>query len=300
MKTLLSVLKHLHEVAHDGGEKLIEDAMCTEKSIELKDGHGLNDAQDINTSYDKNKAIHELHETDEEIIKSIEHLKSTGFFKGTKSLKELVRKCLEPYENRKIEVGNHEIDPKKIIKILEENNITTAVVSYKDMLFCPSDVEMWKKYSPREMERLIFYAFPRTRAKMALEQIAHIIGRPVLTEKGNYKRNKYTKYHFEDYKINDPDGLHARPASQVAAVANRYENLDIWIRTKSREANAKSIMSLLILEAKKDVLRVLCKPANESFYRELGSIPFRDKTLFSRINYSPVTQHKSQACRALP
>lgn len=284
MRTLLSILKHLHEVAHEGGEKLIEDAMCTDKSIELKEGHGLNDAQDINASYNKNKAIHELHETDEEIIKSIEDLRSNGFFKGTTSLKERVRKCLEPYENRKIEVGNGEIYPKKIIKVLEENNITTAVVSYKDILFCPSDAEMWKKCSPKEMERLIFYAFPRTRAKKALEHIAHIIGKPVLTKKGNYKRNKYTKYHSEDYKINDPYGLHARPASQVAAVANRYENQDIWIRTKSREANAKSIMSLLILEAKKDVLRVLCKPANESFYRELELIPFQDKTLFSKIN----------------
>jgi|GEM_PF-3362639 phosphotransferase system HPr (HPr) family protein len=284
MKTLLSILEHLHEVAHDGGEKLIADAVYTKSAIKIKGGHGLNDAQDINISYDKNKAIHDLHETDEEIIASIEHLRNKGYFKGTKSLKERIKKCLEPYENRKIEAGKEEIDPNKIIRVLKENNITTAVVSYKDVLFCPNDAEMWKKYSPKYMERLIFYAFPRTRAKKALEEIAPIIGTPVLTRGGNYKRNKYTKYHSENYKINAPDGLHARPSAQIVTLANRYENLDIWIRTKSREANAKSIMSMLILEAKKDILKILCKPASESFYRDLESITYAEgKPLLTRV-----------------
>lgn len=284
MKTLLSILEHLHEVAHEGGEKLVADAVYSKSSIKLKGGHGLNDAQDINTSYDKNRAIHDLHETDEEIIKSIEHLRKEGYFKGARSLKERIKKSLEPYDNRKIEAGNWEIDYSKIINVLKENNITTAVVSYKDVLFCPNDIEMWKKHSPKYMERLVFYAFPRTRAKKALEEIADIIGKPVVTKEGNYKRNKYTKYHSENYKINSPDGLHARPAAQIVTVANRYENLDIWIRTKTREANAKSIMSVLILEAKKDILKVLCKPANESFYKELESINYAEgKPLFTRL-----------------
>lgn len=280
MKTLLSILKHLHEVAHEGGEKLIADAIYNKSTIRIKKDHGLNMAQDVNVSYDKNKSIHDLHEMDEEIIATIEHLRNTGYFKGTKSVKELTKKCLEPYENRKIEVEKEDIDPKRIIKVLKENKIKTAIVSYKDVLFCPSDAEMWKRHSPKNMERLIFYAFPRTRAKKALEEIAHIIGKPVVTKQGNYKRNKYTKYHAENYKINDPYGLHARPSAQIAAVANQYEDLDIWIRTDNMEANAKSIMSVMVLAAtRKKRLTILFKPAEQSekFYKDLELITYQDK-----------------------
>ena len=50
-------------------------------------------------------------------------------------------------------------------------------------------------------------------------------------------------------KIIDPIGLHARPASVVVQEANKFES-DIKITSNGKEANLKSIMSVLAMGVK--------------------------------------------------
>ena len=51
-------------------------------------------------------------------------------------------------------------------------------------------------------------------------------------------------------KITDPIGLHARPASQMVTIASKFDS-DIKIKTESgKEANLKSIMSVMALGVK--------------------------------------------------
>jgi len=50
--------------------------------------------------------------------------------------------------------------------------------------------------------------------------------------------------------IRESDGLHARPAAELAALAKRFKS-SIVLKHASKEANARSIISLLALGLKK-------------------------------------------------
>ncbi|HEX6797838.1 MAG TPA: HPr family phosphocarrier protein [Ktedonobacterales bacterium] len=49
--------------------------------------------------------------------------------------------------------------------------------------------------------------------------------------------------------IAHPEGLHARPAAEFVKLANRYQ-ASVRVRSNAREANGKSIISILGLGAK--------------------------------------------------
>ena len=49
--------------------------------------------------------------------------------------------------------------------------------------------------------------------------------------------------------INESNGLHARPAAELAAMAKRYKS-NITLTAGSKVANAKSVISLLTLGVK--------------------------------------------------
>lgn len=268
MKKLIDILRHKHDIIHEGESMLLEE-------------HALNMAPRINRSFYRNKQIHDLHEADEEILKSIDRLKNEDEIRESGKLTSIIKLCLEPYENRTIHVERESINHKKIVEILNDYKIKSSVVNYKHWLFCPKDKNMWREHSPGSGERLVFYAHPRKRGAQAIEEIAGVIGSLVAK-----KRKQYTKYHSETYKINDPHGLHARPASEIVKVANQYKDADIWIRTDNKEANAKSIMSMLILEATSDkTVTLLYKPSSksEAFYSNLESIGYGKGRLLKRV-----------------
>ena len=59
-------------------------------------------------------------------------------------------------------------------------------------------------------------------------------------------------------------GLHARPASQVATVANRYP-CEVWLAKDGVSVNAKSVMGLLMLAASRgNRLTLRCAGDQES------------------------------------
>ena len=68
-------------------------------------------------------------------------------------------------------------------------------------------------------------------------------------------------------KITDPIGLHARPASQLVTTASKFES-DITIKTEAgKEANLKSIMSVMALGVKTGETVIITadgKDANEA------------------------------------
>lgn len=53
-------------------------------------------------------------------------------------------------------------------------------------------------------------------------------------------------------KIIDPIGLHARPAAELVQVANKFKSA-ISLKMNDKEANAKSIITIMALGVKKNV-----------------------------------------------
>ncbi len=67
----------------------------------------------------------------------------------------------------------------------------------------------------------------------------------------------------KDIHIINKLGLHARSASKLVSVSSNYLS-DIQITFKNKQVNAKSIMNLLMLAAKKgDVITVICEGEDE-------------------------------------
>jgi len=65
------------------------------------------------------------------------------------------------------------------------------------------------------------------------------------------------------YQIEDPNGMHARPAGQLANFAKRFES-SIRVRYREKEADAKRLLSLMSLGAvHKGELRFLVEGADE-------------------------------------
>lgn len=62
-------------------------------------------------------------------------------------------------------------------------------------------------------------------------------------------------------------GLHARPASQLVALANRFDS-EVWMGRDGQEVNAKSILGVLMLACPKGslvMIRCAGSDADEAF-----------------------------------
>jgi len=54
----------------------------------------------------------------------------------------------------------------------------------------------------------------------------------------------------EEVEITNKVGLHVRPASMLVEIARKFKS-DIWIERDGKEANGKSVLSLLLLSGEK-------------------------------------------------
>ena len=79
-------------------------------------------------------------------------------------------------------------------------------------------------------------------------------------------------------KIKNPQGLHARPASNFVRIANRFES-DIEVKKGPERVNGKSIMGLLMLAASEgSVIEIeISGPDAEAALRELEAFLTNDK-----------------------
>ncbi len=79
-------------------------------------------------------------------------------------------------------------------------------------------------------------------------------------------------------KITNPQGLHARPASNFVKIANRYES-EILVKKGSESVSGKSIMSLMTLAANHgSILEIeVSGPDAEAAMKEIESFLTNDK-----------------------
>ena len=45
-------------------------------------------------------------------------------------------------------------------------------------------------------------------------------------------------------------GLHATPAALIVRIVNKFPNIDVWVRCGDEQVSGKSIMGLMMLEAR--------------------------------------------------
>src|SRR3972149_4188851 len=57
-------------------------------------------------------------------------------------------------------------------------------------------------------------------------------------------------------KISNSNGMHARPATKFAEIANKYSS-EIHVRTKNKEVEGKSVIDLLTLGAENGTEKVI-------------------------------------------
>ena len=62
-------------------------------------------------------------------------------------------------------------------------------------------------------------------------------------QKGTFSMIEFT------YTVQDPNGMHARPAGRLATVAKQFLS-DVRVRTEEKEADAKRLLALMSLGAK--------------------------------------------------
>ena len=60
----------------------------------------------------------------------------------------------------------------------------------------------------------------------------------------------------KSFVIKNQYGIHARPARMIVEEASKFRS-DVWLSKNGEEINAKSIMGILMLEARKDTELVL-------------------------------------------
>jgi len=60
----------------------------------------------------------------------------------------------------------------------------------------------------------------------------------------------------KSFIIQNQYGIHARPARMIVEEASKFRS-DVWLSKNGEEINAKSIMGILMLEARKDTELVL-------------------------------------------
>ncbi|MDR2201007.1 MAG: HPr family phosphocarrier protein [Puniceicoccales bacterium] len=47
-------------------------------------------------------------------------------------------------------------------------------------------------------------------------------------------------------------GLHATPAALIVKILNKYPKIEVWVRNVNEQVNGKSIMGLMMLEARRN------------------------------------------------
>ena len=79
--------------------------------------------------------------------------------------------------------------------------------------------------------------------------------------------------HQGEHEIINPLGLHARAASKLVAVANRWD-AEVWVGREGQEVNAKSILGVLMLACPKGSVISIRTEGRQSAqaYQELSEL----------------------------
>jgi len=52
-----------------------------------------------------------------------------------------------------------------------------------------------------------------------------------------------------EFVVQNKMGIHARPAAMIVRVANKFNDVDVWVDKDSEQVNGRSIMGLMMLAA---------------------------------------------------
>jgi len=52
-----------------------------------------------------------------------------------------------------------------------------------------------------------------------------------------------------EFTVQNKMGIHARPAAMIVRVANKFNDVDVWVDKDEEQVNGRSIMGLMMLAA---------------------------------------------------
>lgn len=52
-----------------------------------------------------------------------------------------------------------------------------------------------------------------------------------------------------EFVVQNKMGIHARPAAMIVRIANKFNDVDVWVDKDSEQVNGRSIMGLMMLAA---------------------------------------------------
>ncbi len=52
-----------------------------------------------------------------------------------------------------------------------------------------------------------------------------------------------------EFTVQNKMGIHARPAAMIVRVANKFNDVDVWVDKDDEQVNGRSIMGLMMLAA---------------------------------------------------
>ncbi|MEO0796691.1 MAG: HPr family phosphocarrier protein [Verrucomicrobiota bacterium] len=77
-----------------------------------------------------------------------------------------------------------------------------------------------------------------------------------------------------EFTVQNKMGIHARPAAMIVRVANKFNDVDVWVDKDDEQVNGRSIMGLMMLAAGQGAkLRFIATgPDAESLLAELEDL----------------------------
>ncbi len=77
-----------------------------------------------------------------------------------------------------------------------------------------------------------------------------------------------------EYTVQNKMGIHARPAAMIVRVANKFNDVDVWVDKDDEQVNGRSIMGLMMLAAGQgSKLKFIASgPGAEELLNELGEL----------------------------
>ncbi|WP_269539347.1 HPr family phosphocarrier protein [Cerasicoccus fimbriatus] len=77
-----------------------------------------------------------------------------------------------------------------------------------------------------------------------------------------------------EFTVQNKMGIHARPAAMIVRVANKFNDVDVWVDKDDESVNGRSIMGLMMLAAGQGskLKFVASGPGAEELLAELGEL----------------------------
>lgn len=246
----------------------------------------VNDENVLNLAVWVNRFLHEykdLRGIDKIMKSATKHIdEEHQVIKETKSIKEIIAKCLIGYDNRTIEINGSDVDPYEAGKVCQSYNID-SVACYRHNWFSAKNTKLWVRNTPELDERMVIYAQEGAEAERLFRDVSHVLGKAVADE-----RKRYGSYASRTYTINCQKGLHIRPSGvfierYLNGFLKKHPKADIWLRTENKEVDGNGILGFMRIALEKGhevTISYRPKETADEFYKGLEAFHYEGKPLF--------------------